>query len=390
MMFRALSKLLITAAALGMASSGSANIALSEGINVAISYTVDTITTLSGGADHKARVLDNLDVIVDADLDQWLGWTGGSVHIDVLNNMGGIPNNGSATLQGVDNIEVSTHRLRLFEAWIEQQLGERTTVRAGLYDLNSEFYTNETAALLIAPAFGIGSEVAATGPNGPSIFPSTAFALRIDRRIGETGYARAAVLNAHAGVLGDPGGVDFHFKDGMLGIVEAGVRGNSAFAVGAWRYSKRQDDIRFVNPAGLPVRRNAQGVYALVEFPLTEAGKPRAVSAFLRAGLSDGRTSPFTKGWQAGFLVKEVISGRADSQLSFGFNQAIMSSRFKANLADSGIMPAANETQFELTYADRLTDHFIVQPDVQWIIHPNGQKAGPNAVVGGLRLSIEL
>ncbi|MBK8545802.1 MAG: carbohydrate porin [Caulobacteraceae bacterium] len=115
------------------------------------------------------------------------------------------PNDDIGTLQGVDNIEVERHRARLYEFWIETQLGP-TNVRAGLYDLNSEFYANDSASLLIAPAFGIGSELAATGPNGPSIFPSTALAARFQWTLSESSRLQFAALNATAGVLGDPGG----------------------------------------------------------------------------------------------------------------------------------------------------------------------------------------
>ena len=80
----------------------------------------------------------------------------------------------------MNNIEVAETRFKVYEAWIEQGFGDgRVSLRAGLYDLNSEFYTNDAAGALIAPPFGIGSELSATGPNGPSIFPSTALAVRL-------------------------------------------------------------------------------------------------------------------------------------------------------------------------------------------------------------------
>src|SRR6185436_17136544 len=151
-------------------------------------------------------------------------------------------------------------RLRLFELWLEQDFADgRATARAGLYNLNSEFYANEAAGLVIAPAFGIGSELAATGPNGPSIFPSTALGARVNVNFGEAGYARAAVLNANSGVIGDPGGVDWSFGDGVLTIAEAGIEGPSRLGVGLWRYSERQDDIRDADAAGAPLARRAQG-----------------------------------------------------------------------------------------------------------------------------------
>jgi hypothetical protein len=137
------------------------------------SYKADLAGTVSGGLAKRGRVLDDLQVFGDLDLDKAVGWKGATAHFELLNNSGAMPNDDAGTLQGVDNIEVTRQRARLFEAWVEQGFGDKGSVRAGLYDLNSEFYANDSAGLLLAPAFGIGSELAATGPNGPSIFPST-------------------------------------------------------------------------------------------------------------------------------------------------------------------------------------------------------------------------
>jgi porin len=173
----------------------------------------------------RGRVLDDLQLFGDLDLDKAVGWKGATAHFELLNNSGAMPNDDAGTLQGVDNIEVTRQRARLFEAWVEQGFGDKGSVRAGLYDLNSEFYANDSAGLLLAPAFGIGSELAATGPNGPSIFPSTALAVRLRWTPHAHLYAQAAALNANAGVLGDPGGVKTSFDNGVLLIAEAGWTG---------------------------------------------------------------------------------------------------------------------------------------------------------------------
>jgi len=194
-------------------------------VDVSASYVVDMTGVWAGGRAGKPYVLDDLNVAAMLDLEALAGWKGATFYVDMLNNLGGMPNDRAGTLQGINNIEVGSHRLRLFEAWLEQKLGSRTSVRVGLYDLNSEFYANDSAGLLVAPAFGVGSEIAATGPNGPSIFPSTALAVRVDQGVGKSGYVRAAVLNATAGTLGDPQGVNLTFDDGALLIGEAGVAG---------------------------------------------------------------------------------------------------------------------------------------------------------------------
>jgi len=320
-----------------------------------------------------------------------LGWRGGQAHVHVLNNLGGVPNDGAATLQGVNNIEVASQRLRLFEAWVEQQLGARTSVRLGLYDLNSEFYANDAAGLLIAPAFGVGSEIAATGSNGPSIFPSTALAVRIDRQLdGKGSYARFALLNAAAGTLGDPQGVNLSFDSGALLIGELGIANERGkLGVGGWGYTERHDDIDATDAAGDPVKRRAWGVYAIGEVQLRDSEGVPGIAAFARVGVSDGQTTPFRGGWQAGLLVTRLIPGRADSQLSFGVNQAYLAHGHRRRLAAAGSDSVPAETAFELTYSDRLAPWLSVQPDLQLVVNPAGERGRGVVLVAGLRTTFE-
>ncbi len=352
-------------------------------MTVSLSYTADVVGGVEGGLARRGRFLDNLDLIVDADLEKAIGWRGATAHVDVLNNSGGTPNDDVGTLQGVDNVEVSRQRLRLFEAWVEQSWGHHS-LRLGLYDLNSEFYANDSAGLLMAPAFGIGSEIAATGPNGPSIFPSTALAARYQHSWNNDGYARVAVINANAGVLGDPDGVDLSFDDGVLFIAEAGIEGARKIAGGVWRYSERQDDIRDAE------REVAQGLYVVYEQPLTNPVSDRATTAFFRAGVSDGETTPFEGGWQAGLLVERVFEGRPNSAFSVGINQGVLSEGYRQNQIDAGAPMADAELQVEVTYADEILPNVTLQPDVQWIRRPGGDRSADDAVVFGLRLGVQL
>lgn len=350
---------------------------------VSLSYTADVTGAVEGGLSQRGRFLDNLDLIVDVNLEQAIGWRGATAHVDVLNNSGGTPNDDVGTLQGVDNIEVSRQRLRLFEAWVEQAWGD-SSLRFGLYDLNSEFYANDAAGTLMAPAFGIGSELAATGPNGPSIFPSTALALRFGHAWHNGAYVRGAVLNANAGVLGDPDGVDFSFEDGALLITEAGIEGDRKLSAGIWRYTERQGDIRD------PVQRIAQGAYVVYEQPLNDRDGARATTAFVRAGVSDGETTPFEAGWQAGFLVERVFASRPQSVFSIGLNQGLISDGYRQNQIDASVPMGSSEFQVEITYADEIFPNVTLQPDLQWIRNPGGDRSIDDAVVAGLRLSVNL
>ncbi|HEY8617491.1 carbohydrate porin [Phenylobacterium sp.] len=355
-------------------------------------YTADVTGVVDGGASRAGRYLDNLDVVIDGDLEATFGWRGANLHLYLLNNSGGQPNDLAGTLQGVDNIEVSRQRARLYELWVEQRFaGDRASLLAGLYDLNSEFYATEASGLLIAPPFGIGSEIASTGPNGPSIFPSTALAARLKVSGANGAYLQTAVVNAKASTIGDPDGPDTNMDRGALTIGEAGVGDGSRLAVGLWRYTEKQDDIRDLTPAGNPDRSTAQGAYVLTEQPLIDGGdQGRTVAGFLRAGVSDGDTTVFKGGWQAGLLVTRVFAGRPDSAFSVGLEQGLLSSKGRANLRDAGLDPAHAESSVEITYADKIHPRVTLQPDLQLIKNAGGDRDRDLVVVAALRLTIEL
>lgn len=360
-------------------------------LSVEATYRVDVIGPVQGGLSRRGSVLDDLSLVADLDLERAIGWSGAVLHGYLLSNNGQVPNDQAGTLQGIDNIEVARQGARLYELWVQAPVGERTTVLAGLYDLNSEFYANDAAGLLIAPPFGIGSELAATGPNGPSIFPSTAIALRVNHDFPK-GYVRAAILNARAGVPGDPEGTDLSFDDGALMIAEAGISGSTRFAVGLWRYSERQDDIWAVTPAGAPLKQLAAGGYVLGEATLfgDEADEGPWARGFFRIGVSDGDTSPFRGGWQAGLIIDRVLPGRPDSQASIGIQQGVLSDKMRAVLASGGADAARAETGLEMTFSDRLARRIKLQPDLQVIFDSGGDNRADPVIIIGARLTIDL
>ncbi len=357
-----------------------------------VTYTADIAGPVKGGTSRAGRALDNLDVIVDGDLEKLVGWRGATLHGYLLNNSGGAPNDLAGTLQGVDNIEVGRPRARLYELWVQSRFGgDRGSVLAGLYDLNSEFYATEASGLLLAPPFGIGSEFASTGPNGPSIFPSTALAVRARLEGGRGAYLQGAVLNAHAGTVGDPDGPSTRFDNGALIIAEAGFGDSWRLAAGGWFYTDRQPDLRDLDANGDPALSKARGAYVLAEYPFVDGGESgRSVRGFARLGVSDGDTTPFRSGWQAGVLVEKVFASRPDSAFSIGVEQGMLSSKQRANGLDAGLSPADAESSLEITYSDKVAPRVGLQPDLQLIRDAGGDRDASTVVVLALRLTVEL
>jgi len=354
-------------------------------------YVLDLVG-VAQGARTGVRHVDLLTLTATLDLGEAAGWDGTTLVGEVIAGTGREPNMLADTLQGIDNAEVAKNRVKLYQFFLAKEFADTPVrVAAGFIDLNAEFYSNDAAGLLVAPAFGIGSELAATGPNGPAIFPSTALTLMVHAEPAPETYASLAVVNAESGVLGDAGGIPAILREGALVIGEAGLTRFGKLALGAWTYTRRQDDLRLLDPSGAPLRQRAAGAYLLLEVPIgtsRQAPEPDtpAASLFLRAGLSDGNTTPYSGGWQAGVLVNGLFAGRPDSQLSIGANQAFLTDKFRRNEADAGIRRGDSETGFEITLADRVASWLTLQLDSQYIRSSDQSPGARDAVIVGLRL----
>ncbi|WP_397420592.1 carbohydrate porin [Phenylobacterium sp.] len=354
---------------------------------VTIDYSLDTVGIVKGGAVRRAQTLDHLSLGLDIDLDRALGLGGFSAHIEGSNTSGGAPGERAGALQGVDNIEVSARRLRLYQAWLEAGLAQdRVNLRVGFSDLSGEFATSDASGFLLNPSFGFAPEFAASGA---AAFPSTALGARLRVAPTEATYVQVAVVNARAGVPGDDGGADFSFNDGEILVAEAGWTGNGRVTLGYWRLSKKQDDLLTIDSSGAPVSRIAEGAYAAAEQTLlkTEDGARTAVG-FARAGLSDGRTTPFRASFQAGVLLQPAVSSRPESTLTAGVTHAWLSTAYRGAEAAAGNPLARSETVFELTYSDQLTRNIRIQPDLQYVRNPSAAPGARDAIVAGLRINI--
>jgi len=349
-------------------------------------YTVDLIGVAGGGTGRGGRVLGNLNINLDADLEAALGWKGASLHASALLDHGGQPNRLAGTAQGIDNFEVTEHVAKLYEAWFEQSFADgRADLRIGLFGIDSEFDVTDSAAIFLQPTMGTSSELAATGPYGPSIFPSTALAVRLNLQPRNDLYVRVAVLNAVAGDPGDPQGVNVNFDQGLLVIGETGWTGKGKVAVGVWAYTRAQPDLRDILPSGAPRLRRSQGAYLTVDEPIYEAPSGLQASAFLRLGVSDGATAPFRAAGATGVTAVHVLSSRPDSTLALGFIWGALSPKYRQNSADVGAPLPSAETGVELTYSDKLGKRLMLQPDLQYIHDPAGGTAIRDALVLGLR-----
>jgi porin len=351
-------------------------------LQLEIAYTADIWQAESGGIRRGAVYLDNLDILVEADLGRLFGWNGATAFAYGLYNNGRSLGALTGDAQTVSNIETDVRAARLYEAWLEQQLSATTSLRVGLYDLNAEFDALETSALFVGSAHGIGTDISQTGENGPSIFPVTSLAARLAWGAPGGWKARVAVLD---GTPGDPArprrtAIRLEHGDGalLIGEVEAPLPAGKLL-LGYWRYTSAFDTF------GGGRRRGNDGLYLRGETRLMrEAGDAeQGLAGFFRLGLADGRINMFGRFASAGVNYAGLVQGRDEDQIGLAVAAAFTSSSYRKQASSD-----RHEVALELTYRMPVTSWLTVQPSLHYLVNPGADPAIRDALAMGLRTEL--
>jgi porin len=404
-----------------------------RGIDITLNYIGETFAVLSGGINRAGSYEGRAEFSVDADLEKLIGWTGGTAHVTVF-NIHSSRNNVAANVGSIadpSNIDALS-TTRLFTAWFEQNFADRFSVRAGQLAADDEFITSLTAGGLINGTFGWAGVLAANMTNGGPAYPLATPGVRVKAMPTENLSVLAAVFS------GDPAGkpcglspqecnetgtafsttggtlwmgeVQYAINQGKKAIGMPGV-----YKLGGWYATTDFADRRFgVDGAGAQVllsdptvagplnHAGNWGLYGVADQMVVRAGE-RSLNLFMRGGLSPSDRNLISYYIDGGAGIKGLIAGRADDVLTFGIAYASISK--DAAAADQDLLNANGPPQairdrevvFELSYAAQIAPWWIVQPDLQYIVHPGGNVADPNnanatianAFVAGVRSTIK-
>ncbi|MBI5792850.1 MAG: carbohydrate porin [Rhodocyclales bacterium] len=355
-----------------------------------------------GAISNGSRHISHLDFKLKMDLEKAIGWNGGSAMVNVLSDGGWGPNARHVGAQmGVTNVEIGAPTTtRLFQAWLQQSfLDDRLAVLAGLYPIDSEFFTMDSAGVFIGPQYGTPADLAQT--RGPSIFNNSAFGLRAKWNITKSTYAMGAVLD---GIPNDPArpkrtAIRFAKNDGSFNIGEFGwlpeaenekFKGHAKAAIGLWGYSTKVNDQRDLDAAGNPELRSQRGGYILGERSLVHLGgeQERFISAFARYTWTDGDSTPVKNSVNLGLHVKGPVASRPDDVLGFAWSRAGMSQKWRDVQAVPGDTKSAEDV-LEITWRVAVTPWLAIQPNYQQMRNPGGGSA-PKAKLIGARIDVTL
>jgi len=373
------------------------------------------LSGLDGGRGQGGTHSGNVNVQVSLDGSRLFGRSGLTLFVDGLWIHGGQPSALLGDAQGVSNLSAPP-KVTLYEAWLQYNLfGNKFSALAGRYDLNTEFYRVQSAGLFLNSSFGIGPEFSGSGAGGPSIFPSTSLGVRLTFKPKPNVVVRGSILDGAPVDRADGSVGAFRGGDGLLLVSEVAVlnRGASGdrmgklrfrigrasglppyddkVAVGGWYYTATFDDLSTVDANGTPRQdRGSAGAYVVGDATLfrSKTDRRRRLTGFVEAGLADARVNRFGSYVGAGSVATGPVATRPADELGVAVAIAHNGSGYLDSRRHVGAPAEAFEAAIELTYLAQIASRLALQPDFQYVIHPNTDASVPNGRAFQLRFEV--
>jgi len=354
-----------------------------QALTFTASATAEVWRNVQGGLSNGSVALLMADATLGLD-GAALGHEGFSGELSLVATNGQSLSAQIGDLQTASNIE-NDGALHLYQAWLRQGLGQDASIKAGILDLNADFDTNDTASLFINSAHGVGPEISGSGLAGGPVWPLGTAAILAQARPRPDLNLQIGVYNGiprdldHAHAFAALG---HNRSDGIMAIGQADwtLVKDTRLAIGVWHNSAK---LTASDPRRSETVSGQTGAYAILEGAVPGLDRTRG---WLRLGLVEPKASNLSQYFGAGLVRQGAFSGRPDDLLGL----AIAHARLSSGLHQTDERLGLAETALELTYAIPLSDRLAIQPDLQYIIHPGGDRTLDDALVIGVRMAVQL
>jgi porin len=402
-----------------------------HGVSFTMTYTGDLQANTRGGIKTGAVYDSLLQPEVDLDLEKLIGWKGLTARISAVALAG--PSLSSGYVGNLVNVSSINGQpaMRLYNAWLQQNLaGDAVSIRAGLMNIDAEFFVSSTASLFVNSTFGWPAILALDLPGGGPAYPLSAPAVRLKLQPTPELAIMAAVFSGdptgHDGSnsqsVMQPSGTLISFNGGILAIAEADLSLNQekdakgipvTLKFGGWYHSGTHfadqeidnDGLSLADPDSDGVPRNHVGdwgMYGIVDTMLYAApgGGGSGLAAFARVAGAPDEENLVSFYVDGGLTYKGLLPQRKDDTAGIAVAYARISNRARSldldmRRFDDLIEPVRNEELvLELSYQAQINPWWTLQPDVQGILNPGGHvtnpdgHARPDALVVGLRTTV--
>jgi porin len=392
------------------------------------SYDAEVWGNTRGGLETGTVYTGLLDFGLKLDLEKAFGWRGASLSTTWLLLSG---KDASEDLVG-NFLEISNNAgfntLRNYELWFQQNLlDDKISIRLGQLAADTEFVISDYGALFLNDTFGWPAFMYMNLPGGGPGFPVGTLGMRLAvqpvnwfrfQTAVFQGNVYAQNVNAHGfrWRLDSANGflflneAQFHWnkkteETGLPGQFKAGAwfhtakfaeANDSGFVSGNCGFYLILDQMLYRNPpkeaehsatadkdgkSALSTTDNAGG---------TEKQPDRGFGWFGRLAFEPKDRNFIGFYFDTGLACKGLIPTRDGDTLGVAFAYAQLSSGAQQAEIEEGSVGVGAEMALEVTYQAQITKWLSIQPDLQFIINPDGNQNLDNALVIGARVSITL
>jgi porin len=390
-----------------------------HGVVYGLEYTNDVLANVHGGL--RTGMIDQGKVqgILTVDLEKLAGWNGLSFFTNFfqIHNTGRIRRDYVGGLNTIAAIE-AVPSTRLSEIWLEQSFANgKADLRVGQLAADSEFFFSELSTMFLQSDW---PTIAAVNlPSGGAAYPLSTPGVRLTVEPAKNVWLRVAVLNGDPAGPG-PGdeqlrnryGLNFRVTDPPFIIGEAEFQHNNGtkdeglattLKLGGWGHVGQFNDMRFAsdntflaNPlgSGIPIQhRGNNGFYAIIDQQLYRpkgGNEESGISVFSRMSISPSDRNLVDRYIDGGIIFAGLFPSRPFDRFGASAIYAKFSNSVRAfdqdQIVFTGIPGVIRdyEANLELTYVAQIVPGWTLQPDLQFVWHPDGD-ASKNATVAGVR-----
>lgn len=361
------------------------------GLTLDVSYTWEDSSVFRGGLRRGASTRSLFDANLTLDLAPKFGIEGGSVYADFYSTDDGNPGGSqdAGDFQGISNIETADNLDQLGELWYQQELFDgHLRVKIGKIDAGEDFALAQSGADFLNYSAGYIQTIFPLPSFPDSAAGVVAFVYPIDGVYMGAGFFDGAsgVDGVNTGANGLETFLSDEQSDDWFWIGETGYSwgggGEGApgrIAGGGWYHTGQFE--RFDGG----VADGTGGFYALAEQRVwspdpDDAESERGAWVFVEWGWANDEVSEAAGQYSAGLSVTGPLDWRPSDATGVFVSTVDLS-------ANAGF--AEDETAIEVFYKLQLTPFLSVTPDLQYIVHPSGDPAVNNALVGILRFVVD-
>ena len=381
-----------------------------HGVTPTVTFVTDALGNPTGGQRQGFRGANDLGVDLRFDLEKVSGPAGGSFEVSFSERFGA-----SLSEEDIGNVFTvqqvfggQTYRI-VDVAYQQKLLDSRIEFRVGRIAAGDDFLVSPYNDVFVQNGFDGNPVGIFFNAPGMTAYPNATWGGLVKVRPTERMYVMGGLYNGDVSIrANEHHGADWSMDGPLFAIGEVGYQINGLpgdtglignYKIGFWYDDHQYVDFTTVARGGAPdVPRGNWGLYGLFDQVLVRFGGPGSNRGFGVTGSvlvsPDQSVSLMPFFTTAGVVIRGMLASRPTDIGGFGivyghFSNDLQDSQRRARESGSSVGIQRYEMALELTYRFRFyQDALFFQPDLQYIIRPEGTGRIADAFVAGFQVGI--